>query len=304
MAHIIPAGKPSHNPEMERSMIYVGTCGFSYKEWIGPFYPRAVKPNAMLDFYAERFAAVEIDSSAYGVPQQRTVASMVARTPAAFRFTFKLPQTVTHPPDPNSLVVHDDAKLLLESLSPAIEAGKLGSVLAQFPNGFKPEGNREAYLRRVLDAFEGIPVAVEFRNQRWQRSQTLEMLRELGVSYVNVDMPHLEGLLHPSSEVTGPVGYVRFHGRNAKTWWRGTNVTRYDYFYTPEELERWAARIAEIESQARDTYVFFNNHANGKAAKNAEMMELLLEDAYGDDAEEVLAKPEEGENQQPTLPGL
>ena len=273
-------------------MIYVGTCGFSYKEWIGPFYPRTAKPSAMLEFYARKFAAVEIDSSAYGVPSQRSVASMVARTPVTFRFTFKLPQTVTHPADPNSLVVHDDVKLLLESVQPAIERGKLGGLLAQFPNGFKPEGNREAYLRRVLDVLESVPVAIEFRNERWQRPETLAMLREMGASYVNVDMPRLEGLLHASSEVTGPIGYVRFHGRNAKTWWRGTNVTRYDYLYDERELAPWAARIADIEAEARDTYVFFNNHANGKAAKNAEMMELLLEDSYGPAAEEVVARPE------------
>lgn len=273
-------------------MIYVGTCGFSYKEWIGPFYPARTQSANMLPFYARRFTAVEIDSSAYGVPSQRTVASMVARTPEKFRFTFKVPQTVTHPADPNSLNVHDDARSLVEAIAPAAGAGKLGGLLAQFPNGFKPEGNREAYLKHVIEAFDGIPLAVEFRNERWQRSETLEMLREVGVSYVNVDMPRLEGLLHASSDVTGPLGYVRFHGRNAKTWWRGSNVTRYDYLYTPDELEPWAARVAEIEAQARDTYVFFNNHANGKAAKNAEMMELLLEERYGDDAEEVIAAPQ------------
>jgi uncharacterized protein YecE (DUF72 family) len=275
-------------------MIYVGTCGFSYKDWLGRFYPAGMKAAEMLPYYARHFSAVEIDSSAYGVPQSRTVESMVRRTPDRFRFTFKAPQTITHPPDPRALAVHGDAKLLAEALAPAAEAKKLGCVLLQFPNGFKPEGNRREYLARVVDAFGELAVVVEFRNVRWQSPQTMELLRELGAGYCNVDMPALEGLLHPSSEATAAVGYVRFHGRSGKTWWHGTNVTRYDYLYTEEELAPWADRIAEVEAQTRETYVYFNNHANGKAAKNAQMMEQLLRERYGDEAPAILAQPEGG----------
>jgi uncharacterized protein YecE (DUF72 family) len=281
-------------------VIYVGTCGFAYKDWIGPFYPLATKPAEMLPFYARSFACVEIDSSYYGVPQARSVASMVKRTPANFRLSFKAPQTVTHPADPASLNVHDDAKLLLESVEPAMASGKLGCVLLQFPNGFKPEGSREIYVARAVEAFDGVPVVVEFRNAMWQRPETMVMLRELGAGYCNVDMPHLEGLMHPSSDATSQVGYVRFHGRNAKTWWRGTNVTRYEYLYTADELLPWTDRVAEIEAQAKNTYVLFNNHSNGRAAKNAEMFEALLDERYGPEAESVVAhasgtpNPEQG----------
>ena len=256
----------------------------------------------MLPFYARRFRCVEIDSSYYGVPGERSVASMVARTPAEFRFSFKAPRTVTHPPDPLSLDVHDDAKLLLESIAPAVSAGKLACVLVQFPNGFKPEGNRETYVRRAIGAFEDVPVVVEFRNRAWQRPETLAMLREAGAGYCNVDMPHLEGLLNASSDATSPVGYARFHGRNAKTWWRGSNVTRYDYLYAPEELAPWADRIAEIEAQTKNTYVFFNNHANAKSAKNAEMFEALLDERYGSRAKQIVARvPATREPEQETL---
>jgi uncharacterized protein YecE (DUF72 family) len=179
-------------------VIYVGTCGYAYKDWIGPFYAPKTKPAEMLPAYARRFRAVEVDSSYYGVPKPQTVASMAARTPRDFRFSFKLPQTVTHPADPSSLRVHDDALQLLESLEPAREAHKLACVLAQFPNGFKPEGNREEYLRAVVDAFAGVPVIVEFRNAKWQRPETFAMLREIGAGYCNVDMPRLDGLLAPS----------------------------------------------------------------------------------------------------------
>ncbi len=287
-------------------MIFVGTCGFSYKDWVGSFYPARTKPEQMLPRYARRFRAVEIDSSYYGVPSQRTVESMARRTPRGFRFSFKAPQSVTHPPEGSAASrVHDDAKLLCEALEPVVADEKLACVLLQFPNGFKPEGGAESYVRKAVESFDGLPVVVEFRNARWQRAQTLELLRELDAGYCNVDMPHLEGLLGPSSDATGPVGYVRFHGRNAKTWWRGSNVTRYDYFYTDEELEPWTGRVAEIEEQTRETYVFFNNHANGKAAENAATFEALLDAAYGDEAEAVVAhaqtgadEPESGTRQQ------
>lgn len=271
-------------------MIYVGTCGFSYKDWVGPFYPPKTRPAEMLPVYARRFRAVEIDSSYYGVPTERTVLSMASRTPADFRFSFKAPQTVTHPPDPTAGRVHDDASLLLESIEPMRSAGKLACVLVQFPNALRPDERGREYVRRVIDAFEGVRTVVEFRNGEWQEPATLEMLQAIGASYCNVDMPQLDGLMRPSSDTTGTIGYVRFHGRNAKTWWRGTNVTRYNYFYTTQELVPWADRIAEIEAQAGDTYVFFNNHANGKAAQNAEMLEALLEERYGADAADAIAR--------------
>jgi uncharacterized protein YecE (DUF72 family) len=271
-------------------LIYVGTCGFSYRDWIGPFYPDGTKGRDMLALYSRRFSAVEIDSSYYGVPAVSTVEGMNAHTPPGFRFSFKLPQTVTHPSDRSQL--HSDAALMRESLAPVAESNKLACVLAQFPHGFKPERDAVSYLKRVIDAFEGFQVVVEFRNDRWQTAETMELLRDTGAGYSNVDMPQLDGLLSPSSDVTSPVGYVRFHGRNSKQWWRGTNVTRYAYEYTPEELVQWTDRIAEIEAQATDTFVFFNNHASGRAAVNAEAIEVLLNDRYGEAAPDVVARPE------------
>ncbi len=172
-------------------MIYVGTCGFSYRDWIGPFYPDGTKGREMLALYGRRFPAVEIDSSYYGVPAMSTVASMNAHTPPNFRFSFKLPQTVTHPSDRSQL--HVDAASMRENLAPVVESQKLACVLAQFPHGFKPERDAVSYLKRVLDAFDTMPVVVEFRNGRWQTAETIEVLRDAGAGYCNVDMPRLEG---------------------------------------------------------------------------------------------------------------
>jgi len=283
-------------------VIYVGTCGYAYKDWIGPFYPPTTKSSEMLAYYAARFRAVEIDSSYYGVPAASTIAGMNARTPADFRFTFKAPQAVTHAPDPRSDRVHDDARLLRERLEPLRDAGKLAAVLLQFPNGFQPSGKNDDYVRAAVAAFDGLPTVVEFRHRLWQNAETFALLRELRAGWSNLDMPALDTLIAPSSDATSEVGYVRFHGRNAEQWWTGDNVTRYKYDYLPNELAPWGDRIADIEEQVEDVYVFFNNHAMGSAARDATLLEAMLEERYG--KADKVARPSVLAPIQDALPGL
>jgi uncharacterized protein YecE (DUF72 family) len=284
-------------------VIYVGTCGYGYKDWVGPFYPPKTRSREMLPYYASRFGAVEIDSSYYGVPAEGTIAAMLARSPQGFRFSFKAPQAVTHPGDYGTRV-HDDGASLRDRLLPVRDAGKFGAVLLQFPNGFKPEAQTKRYLEAVVATFDGLPLVAEFRNRAWQSPETVAMLEDLGVGWCNVDMPAFETLMHPSSDATSKIGYVRFHGRNAAMWWTGDNITRYEYDYAPEELLPWADRIAEIEAQAEQTYVFFNNHAVGNATGNAEMLEEMLVARYGDAADEHVAQPIDAPAVQPGLPGF
>jgi uncharacterized protein YecE (DUF72 family) len=104
--------------------------------------------------------------------------------------------------------------------------------------------------------------------------------REYGVGLVSVDQPHFKPLMRQSSDVTSDVSYVRFHGRNAANWWRGTNATRYDYLYSREELLPWVERIVGISanSDVKEVFAFFNNHRRGRAGCNAEMLiEMLSE---------------------------
>lgn len=271
-------------------MIYVGTCGYAYKDWLGPFYPATTKQPEMLHFYSHCFKAVEIDASYYGLLQPTTIARMNANTPRDFRFCFKAPQTVTHPPDITVTRVHDDAQAFAESVMPIVEAGKFGCALIQFPNSFKPTESGEAYFLRVVEALRPLRLVAEFRNREWQTPRTNQLLCDLDVGWCNVDMPSYETLMRAGSDVTCAIGYVRFHGRNAAQWWTGDNTTRYDYDYTNEELIPWTDRLAEIDERVEETYAFFNNHARGNAARNAEAFVDLLRERYGDAADEVVAK--------------
>ncbi|HXW75958.1 MAG TPA: DUF72 domain-containing protein [Candidatus Eremiobacteraceae bacterium] len=258
-------------------MIYVGTCGFSYKDWVGPFYPLGTKPADMLALYAGRFGAVEIDSTYYAIPRPSLFESMAKRTGPDFRFTVKAPGSITHAPVDGEPPPRDFSAFRA-CLEPLERAGKLGGVLVQVPGSFSPSHDAWRRLELIRQRWPGMPLVAEFRNRRWQEDDARERLRALEFGWCNVDEPRLGPLMRPEAEVTSPVGYVRFHGRNAAKWWKQDRspAERYDYLYTKEQLVEWLPRIAEVSERTEQTYVFFNNHRNGQAATNARQMAALL----------------------------
>ncbi len=259
--------------------IAFGTCGYSYKDWIGPVYPPGTTSAQMLELYARRFTAVEIDSTYYRVPSSKTFESMARRTPAEFRFTAKLPGSGTHLPDLSVMNVHDDVSLFRHNIEPLAASGKLACVLMQFPNSFRPSATTHEYIAALCAELTGIELVAEFRNRQWQTSDTLELLQALGIGLVNVDQPQFRSLLRPSTDVTSRIAYLRFHGRNYQNWWKGTNESRYDYLYSAEELTPWVDRVVDIAAseQTEKVFAFFNNHRRGQAVRNAEMLEEMLQ---------------------------
>ena len=258
--------------------VAVGTCGFSYKDWIGPVYPPGTPSSNMLEAYARRFLTVEIDATYYRVPGTATFASMARRTPEGFRFSAKLPGTATHLPAGDAGGVHDDVQLFRRNLQPLIDAEKFACVLMQFPNSFHPNEATHAYLARLRASLDDVALVAEFRHREWQSDTTLRLLRDLDIGFANVDEPHFKTLMRAASDVTSAIAYVRFHGRNAANWWRGTNELRYDYLYGPAELEPWVDRIADIAANddVREIFAYFNNHRQGQAVRNAEMLEEMI----------------------------
>ena len=231
----------------------------------------------MLEYYAGRFAAVEIDSTYYAVPKPQLFERMAARTSDQFRFTVKAPGSVTHiPADAQPLASEIDA--FRACLEPLAASGKLGAVLAQFPHSFRPSQDALERLDDLSGWWPGLPLVCEFRHRDWQRSELLDRLRKADIGWCNVDEPQFGTLLRPGAEVTSPVGYIRFHGRNYEKWWRQERASheRYSYEYAESELEKWMPRIADVAAQADETYVFFNNHHLGKAAINALQMRAML----------------------------
>jgi uncharacterized protein YecE (DUF72 family) len=257
--------------------LHIGTCGFSYRDWIGPFYPPGIKSLDMLPFYAERFGCVEIDSTYYAIPKPQLFESMDRRTPANFRFTVKAPGSITHLPVDAAPQVAD-ASDFRTAVEPIQSAGKLGAILAQFPNSFRPGSDAYRRLTWLREQWPDMNLIAEFRHRNWQTEETIAKLRELDVGWCNVDEPRFSSLMRPGSQVTSGVGYIRFHGRNYGKWWkqeRGAHE-RYDYLYSTHELTEWLPRVAAVDEQSKEAYVFFNNHHLGRAATNAAQLAEML----------------------------
>lgn len=258
--------------------LHIGTCGFSYRDWIGPFYPKGIAALDMLPYYAERFDSVEIDSTYYAIPKPQLFESMDRRTPAHFRFTVKAPGSITHLPA-SETPPRPDAEAFALSLEPIQTNGKLGAVLAQFPHSFRPGPDATERLQWLREQWKGMSLIAEFRHRSWQSDATMELLHGLSIGWCNVDEPRFSSLMRPGSEVTSEVGYIRLHGRNYGKWWRQERAAheRYDYLYSEQELVEWLPRIAAVEEQSRESYVFFNNHHLGKAPANARQLAAMLQ---------------------------
>lgn len=279
--------------------IRIGTSGFSYDDWKGCFYPQTLPRGRMLEYYSGRFSTVEVNASYYHIPAPRTFEQMAAKVPEGFDFAVKAHSSMTHSGEfqPASFIQ------FREAVQPLVSAGMLGPVLAQFPWGFKESSENRAYLEQFREALPDLPIIVEFRNSGWMQDDVFELLRSLELGYCCVDEPRFKSLVLPRVEVTAPVAYIRFHGRNAEKWWNhGEAYERYNYLYEEDELREWIPRVEEAASRAGTTYVYFNNHYQGKAAHNARQMADLLAEALGSG---VLAAPpsvETADAGQPLLP--
>ena len=260
--------------------VYVGTAGFHYKDWAGTFYPSGVRPREMLETYARAFPVVEINSTYYAIPEPARMDAMARRTPVHFQFTVKANRLMTHE-IPESGPPFDEFR---RALRPLEDHGKLGCVLAQFPWGFKNTVLNRGYLEVLARGLDGVDTVVEFRNGEWERDETFSLLSGLGLGYCCVDEPRLPGLVSGRAHVTSPVGYARFHGRNAGNWWDPGRESweRYDYLYSVGELAEWLPGVDELDRKADRVYVIFNNHYKGQAPANARMFEEMLRGLIGD----------------------
>jgi uncharacterized protein YecE (DUF72 family) len=254
-------------------MILIGASGFSYDDWVGPFYPESLPKQDWLTYYSQHFRACELNFSYYRVPTAKSLEQMAEKSGGRVEFVVKANQEMTHVREDNAQVFASFNNALI----PLTEQKLLGGVLAQFPYSFHNTQDNRAYLKRFKEQMGNIPVVVEFRNCRWINEATFKLLRELGCGFCCVDEPLLKGLLPPVAVVTSDIGYVRFHGRNQEKWWEHDDpAERYDYLYTEAELQEWIPKIQALEKHSKKVYVFTNNHRKGKAVQNAKQLQLML----------------------------
>lgn len=260
-------------------MIRVGPAGWSYADWEGRVYPRR-KPRGFhaLPFLARYVDCVELNSSFYALPDPRHVETWVRHVEPwpEFRFTAKLHGDLTHG-EPRDVAAGVGA--YLASIEPLCSSHRLGSILVQFPLGFRDGDGARGRLAQLAEALRSSTVVVELRHASWFEPGALEYLGGLGGgrwSLAEIDLPPPpagSSARHPPVEPAkvGPQGYLRVHGRNQAAWFDpgSGRDQKYDYLYTPDEVQELVERSRRLAGGRDETYVITNNHFGGQALANA-----------------------------------
>ena len=290
--------------------IRVGVAGWDYRDWKGPFYPaRSPKGFDPLGFTARYVDLIEINSTFYRPPEPDWARRWRDRARAgaashSFRFTVKLWQRFTH--QRKEAWTRDELKQFRDGVAPLHRSKMLGALLAQFPWSFRNSDENREWLEDVHRAFASYPLVVEVRHESWNVPEFYEWLTEQGIGFVNVDQPLFSKSIKPSARSTSHVGYVRVHGRNYRDWFRKAagRDERYDYLYTPAELEPWVERTQAVAAQpgTEEVDVVFNNHYKAQAVVNALQFESMpdrdvqaperLFDPYGAEPSAAGVRPE------------
>ena len=278
--------------------IRVGVCSWADETLTKVWYPKGVKSGEeRLRYYAERFDVVEANSTYYRLPDESMVEKWAERTPADFTIHVKAFGVMTRHPvkvdqlPPDLRDVPTDARGRIDrppreyraeiferfhaALEPLRAGGKLGGILMQFPSYVVCRPQSLEYLEWSHEQLRGDEMLVEFRHASWldeeNRANTLRFLEERGMTYVSVDAPVTGGknVLPTVVAATTETGYIRFHGRNEKTWNKRTRsaAERFDYLYSEDELREWVPRLKELAGETEGVYAMFNN--NGRSAMPA-----------------------------------
>ncbi len=235
---------------------FIGTSGFSYKAWKGLFYPDNLPSSKWLEFYSQHFSTVEINSSFYHLPSEKTLINWKEKVPEDFVFVLKSSRFITH----RLRLKGAEKSVELFSSRARLLKEKLGLVLYQLPPGLHKDLERLETFLKLLPP--DINHAVEFRHDSWLGEDTFKLLADHQAAYCIISAPVLQCRLQATTDFV----YIRFHG--ASNW--------YDYDYTFEEMQWWAEQIRGFNRQQLPVYAYFNNDVSGYAIKNAQQLECLL----------------------------
>lgn len=245
-----------------RGRLLLGTQGFSFPDWVGPFYPAGTSRNLYLEEYAQRFPIVEIDSTFYGVPRANTIQGWRERTPQDFRFAAKFPKLITHEKKLDR--ARGDAQAFVGTMQAL--GDKLAVLILQFAYDFTPD-----YFDR-LDEFlgdlpEGPRYAVEVRNRAWLTPGLGEMLSNHNTALVLQDLHYMPKL----DWITADFTVIRWLGRRK-------DIMQFDRIQIDRtrELEVWAEHVRGFLEQGVDVFGFFNNHYAGHSPESVRQFAEIL----------------------------
>jgi uncharacterized protein YecE (DUF72 family) len=237
--------------------LWIGTSGYSYKDWKEIFYPKGLSQKKWLAFYAQHYNTVEINATFYRYFPRTVFARWRDETPDNFRFTLKGPRDITHHKKLQD--IESDLKRFLDSIVDLHP--KLALLLWQFPYSFKYNNAKEDFAHFLQRLPTDIQQVFEFRNTSWFTDEVYAMLNKHKAGFIINDSSRF-----PAAEkITGDVAYIRFHGP----------TKLYASLYSTEALKKWAAKIKVWLKD--DVYVYFNNDFGGRALQNSvELRQLIL----------------------------
>ena len=259
--------------------ILIGCSGWSYPDWEGPFYPTGIHQADLLEYYADRFPIVEVDSTFYRPPSRRLVASWRDRTPEDFRFALKVPRVISHEKQLRDCEAEVDD--FLNAIAPL--GAKLAAALLQLGYFNRSSFETEAAFLDVLDTFldrwplDRAPLAVETRNPRWVGPDLAALLASHGVALTLTEqtwMPSPREVLDRVDPVTGPFAFVRLLGdrqgiERITTTWDRIVLDRSEALAETAEVIRTLARRVPV-------FVFASNHYAGHAPETARQLRAIL----------------------------
>jgi uncharacterized protein YecE (DUF72 family) len=242
-------------------MIRIGTSGWHYQHWRGPFYPQGCSAPKMLEHYIGQFDTVEINNSFYKLPNPETFSCWREQTPEGFCFAVKASRFITHN---KKLKEPENA---LENFLPRAEllGEKLGPVLFQLPPKWNVNVERLDTFLSVLPHGKNRRYAFEFRNPTWLVPEVYDVLRRHNAAFCIFDLAGFE----TPHEITADWTYIRLHGPGGK----------YQGSYSASKLREWAARITAWTRKLRAIYVYFDNDQAAYAAQNALELKRLTSEA-------------------------
>jgi uncharacterized protein YecE (DUF72 family) len=236
--------------------IHIGTSGWHYKHWRGPFYDPGMRTADMFRFYVQQFDTVEVNNSFYRLPTQTALQNWRDLAPGKFCFAVKGSRFLTH------MKKLKDPEAGLESFFDRVETleRKLGPILFQLPPGWQCNSERLASFLRALPRKHRF--AFEFRNQTWHLEKIYQLLRHHNAAFCVYE---LAGFQSPV-QITADFAYVRLHGPGRA----------YQGNYTKQQLGEWAERIRDWQRELKNIYFYFDNDQNGYAAGNALELKKML----------------------------
>jgi uncharacterized protein YecE (DUF72 family) len=252
--------------------VWVGTSGYSYPDWVGPFYPEGTRPNRMLSYYAHQFPLVELNFTFYRPPTPPMLACLADQVPAGFQFVVKLPRSISHEEKPA------DLPSFCRSVEEMRRRGCLLGVLCQLPQASHQTRRRLEWLDWLGRELAGCRLAVEFRHCSWARPDLPAWLAERHIDLVSVDVPDLPALYPGGLVQSGGRIYVRLHSRNAGNWYQSERE-RYDYDYDDAALREWVEEVLGAAGRTQEALLLFNNCHHGHAPRNARRSMSLFQSA-------------------------